>query len=233
MASGVDPELRRLRRVSARSPAAARAIPGGPVASQEAIKELGTNGGGFFNANSAHPFENPNPFTNLFEIFLLLVIPVSPDPHPGHDGRATASRACAVLGAMAVLWAVAPASDHLGRGRRALAGARQAAGAAMEGKETQFGIWASRAVRGQHHRHLHRRGQLVHDSLTPAGGGVVLVNMMLGEVVAGRGRLRPLRDPDLADPRRLHRRPDGRPDAGVPRQEDRRAGDDATSRSTC
>ena len=54
---------------------ATQSIPGGPVASQEAIKELGTNGGGFYNANSAHPFENPNPFTNLLEIFLLLVIP--------------------------------------------------------------------------------------------------------------------------------------------------------------
>ena len=54
-----------------------QAITGGPVASQEAIKELGTNGGGFYNANSAHPFENPNPFTNWFEIFFLLLIPFS------------------------------------------------------------------------------------------------------------------------------------------------------------
>ncbi len=57
------------------SPAALQAVPGGPVASQEAIKLLGTNGGGFYNANSAHPFENPTPWTNLFEIFLLLLIP--------------------------------------------------------------------------------------------------------------------------------------------------------------
>ena len=55
------------------------------MASQEVIKELGTNGGGFFNANSAHPFENPGPLSNLLEIFLLLVIPVRADPHPGHD----------------------------------------------------------------------------------------------------------------------------------------------------
>ncbi len=60
---------------------------GGAVASQEAIKELGTNGGGYFNANSAHPFENPNGFTNLFEIFLMLVIPFALTAHLRHDGR--------------------------------------------------------------------------------------------------------------------------------------------------
>ena len=62
-------------------------LTGGPVASQEAIKELGTNGGGFYNANSAHPFESPNALSNLLENFLLLLIPVAPDPHLRHHGR--------------------------------------------------------------------------------------------------------------------------------------------------
>ncbi len=71
---GAEPLRRHRRRPP--SPASTQTITGGPVASQEAIKELGTNGGGFYNANSAHPFENPNPLSNLFEIFLLLLIPV-------------------------------------------------------------------------------------------------------------------------------------------------------------
>ena len=80
-------------------------ITGGPVASQEAIKELGTNGGGFYNANSAHPFENPTPLSNLFEIFLLLLIPVCLTRTFGlmvGDKR----QGYALLGAMATLWAV-------------------------------------------------------------------------------------------------------------------------------
>ena len=68
-------------------------VRGGLVASQEAIKELGTNGGGYFNANSAHPFENPNAFTNLFEIFLLLVIPFALPAHLRRSWSATAARA--------------------------------------------------------------------------------------------------------------------------------------------
>ena len=111
------------------------------MASQEAIKNLGTNGGGFFNANSAHPFENPNALSNLFEIFLLLVIPFC---LPARSARcsATASRAWRCWrrwrssGSAAValtVWA-----ELSGRGTAA-----QLAGAAMEGKETRFGVWAS------------------------------------------------------------------------------------------
>ena len=87
-------------------PARHQTLTGGPVASQEAIKELGTNGGGFYNANSAHPFENPNPLTNLFEIFLLLVIPVALTRTFGTmvgDKR----QGYAILAAMGVLWSAA------------------------------------------------------------------------------------------------------------------------------
>ena len=84
-----------------------RSLTGGPVASQEAIKELGTNGGGFFNANSAHPFENPTPLTNLFEIFLLLVIPFA---LARTFGMMVGNRrqGLAILAVMAVLWSASP-----------------------------------------------------------------------------------------------------------------------------
>ena len=135
-------------------------LAGGPVASQEAIKELGTNGGGFFNANSAHPFENPTPFTNLFEIFLLLVIPFS---LPRTFGRMVgdARQGYAMLATMAVLWL----GSGRGHDRAASCAGRgtvpQAAGAAMEGKEVRFGIPASALFAASTTRHLDRRGELL------------------------------------------------------------------------
>ena len=129
-------------------------LPGGLVASQEAIKELGTNGGGYLNANSAHPFENPTAFTNLFEIFLLLVIPFS---LPRTFGRmvGNAKQGLAILAAMAVLWVGALAATialenaHPGV-------ALQAAGAATEGKEVRFGDTDVRDVRGVDDDDVHR-----------------------------------------------------------------------------
>ena len=88
-----DPELPRVRRRHARSPDGHQTLTGGPVASQEAIKELGTNGGGFYNANSAHPFENPTAWTNLLEIFLLLVDPVLACRARSASSSATSARA--------------------------------------------------------------------------------------------------------------------------------------------
>src|SRR5690242_15974273 len=154
-----------------------------PTASQEAIKELGTNGGGIFNANSAHPFENPTALTDLLEIFLLLVIPVCltrafgvlvRDSRQGH----------VLLAVMGVLWgglvAVAWWAETHPNGPATLA-----AGAALEGKEVRFGIPSSvlfavsttgtstGAVNG------------MHDSYTGLGGGVTLLNMLLGEVAPG------------------------------------------------
>lgn len=158
-------------------------LPGGPVASQEVIKLLGTNGGGFFNANSAHPFENPNPLSNLLEIFLLLVIPVALTRTLG-TMLGNRRQGHAVLAAMALLWGGALAlvtyAETTGRGLAA-----QAAGAAMEGKETQFGPWASALFATATTGTSTGAVNAMHDSMSPVGGGVVLVNMLLGEVSPG------------------------------------------------
>lgn len=158
-------------------------IPGGPVASQEAIKELGTNGGGFYNANSGHPFENPNGLSNLFEIFLLLLIPVSLTRTFGlmvKDKR----QGYAILGVMATLWTAftfaATFFETQGAGT-----ATQAAGAAMEGKETRFGEWASALFASSTTGTSTGAVNSAHDSFTPLGGGTALFHMMLGEVSPG------------------------------------------------
>ncbi|WBQ05798.1 potassium-transporting ATPase subunit KdpA [Kribbella sp. CA-293567] len=158
-------------------------LPGGPVASQEVIKELGTNGGGFYNANSAHPFENPNGLSNLFEIFLLLVIPVSLTRTFGlmvGDKR----QGYAILGVMGTLWAAFTFSatffENQGAGT-----ATQAAGAAMEGKETRFGEWASALFASSTTGTSTGAVNAAHDSFTPLGGGTALFHMMLGEVSPG------------------------------------------------
>jgi potassium-transporting ATPase potassium-binding subunit len=160
-----------------------QSITGGPVASQEAIKELGTNGGGFYNANSSHPFENPNAWINLFEIFLLLVIPFS---LPRMFGRMVGStrQGVAVVTVMAVLWfgAVVTATwVELAGGGTATA----AAGAAMEGKEVRFGEAASALFAVSTTGTSTGSVNAMHDSMTPVGGGVTLANMMLGEVSPG------------------------------------------------
>jgi len=163
----------------------------GPFASQEAIKELGTNGGGPFNANSAHPYENPTPFSNFFEMVLIFAIPAG---FTYTLGRMTGSQrhGWVVFAAMAVLFfaGVTTAYWAESRGNPLLAGTDQRAstmqpGGNMEGKEVRFGIANSvlfatvttdascGAVNG------------MHDSYTPLGGMVPLVNIMLGEVVFG------------------------------------------------
>ncbi len=160
-----------------------QAITGGPVASQEAIKELGTNGGGFYNANSAHPFENPSAWINLFEVFLLLVIPFS---LPRMFGRmvGSARQGPAVVTVMAVLWlgAVVTATwaELAGGGT-----ATSLAGAAMEGKEVRFGEAASALFAVSTTGTSTGSVNSMHDSMTPLGGGVALANMMLGEVSPG------------------------------------------------
>ena len=158
-------------------------VPGGPVASQEAIKQLGTNGGGFFNANSAHPFENPTAVSNLLSVFLLLVLPVSLTRTFGTlVGRRRQGHA--ILGAMGVLWALSLAvttwAEVSGQGQAA-----QAAGAAMEGKETRFGEWARALFAVSTTGTSTGAVNASHDSMTPLGGGTVLLNMMLGEVSPG------------------------------------------------
>jgi K+-transporting ATPase ATPase A chain len=156
---------------------------GGPVASQEVIKEMGNNGGGFFNANSAHPFENPNPFSNWFEIFLLLVIPFS---LPRTFGKMVGDnrQGYLLVGVMAALWLCAIGAitffewQHAGT-------ALQAAGGAMEGKEVRFGIPGSSLFAGSTTVTSTGAVNSFHDSFTAFGSAVILFNMMLGEVVPG------------------------------------------------
>ncbi len=163
----------------------------GPVASQEVIKEFGTNGGGFFNANSAHPFENPTPLSNFFEIVLIFAIPSG---LTYTLGRMTGSQrhGWAVWAAMAFLFFAGATATYWAeaRGNPLLTGTDQRSselqsGGNMEGKEVRFGIANSTlfatvttdascgAVNG------------MHDSFTPLGGMIPLINIMLGEVVFG------------------------------------------------
>lgn len=158
-------------------------IPGGPVASQEVIKELGTNGGGFYNANSAHPFENPNGLTNLIEIFLILVIPFSLTRTFGRmvgDVR----QGYAILAVMATIWATVTSLliwAELNHGGPAL----QLAGAAMEGKEVRFGVPMSAVFASATTSTSTGAVNSMHDSFTAYGGGLALVNMTLGELTPG------------------------------------------------
>jgi potassium-transporting ATPase potassium-binding subunit len=156
---------------------------GGPVASQEVIKELGNNGGGFFNANSAHPFENPNPFSNWFEIFLLLVIPFA---LPRTFGKMVGDnrQGYLLVGVMAGLWLVAVGGISFFEWQHA-GTALQAAGGAMEGKEVRFGIPGSSLFGGSTTVTSTGAVNSFHDSFTAFGGGILLFDMMLGEVVPG------------------------------------------------
>lgn len=162
---------------------ATQSVPGGPVASQEAIKLLGTNGGGFFNANSAHPFENPTPWTNLFEIFLLLVIPFA---MPRAFGRIVGDdrQGYAIV---AVMGGIFLASIALGSWAETAGGgaATQLAGAAMEGKETRFGVASSALFAGATTLTSTGAVNSMHDSFTPLGGMLPMLNMMLGEIAPG------------------------------------------------
>ncbi|MFI1198477.1 potassium-transporting ATPase subunit KdpA [Streptomyces sp. NPDC020883] len=161
-----------------------QSLPGGPVASQEAIKELGTNGGGFFGANSAHPFENPSGLTNLIEIYLMLVIPFS---LPRTFGAMVGDRrqGYALVAVMAVLWAASVALVTANELYRVSSPAGRAAGAMTEGKETRFGIWASALFAVSTTLTSCGATNSAHDSYTPGGGGMTIFNMMLGEIAPG------------------------------------------------
>ncbi|MFI9786047.1 potassium-transporting ATPase subunit KdpA [Kitasatospora sp. NPDC051984] len=160
-----------------------QAVPGGPVASQEVIKLLGTNGGGFYNANSAHPFENPTGFTNLVEIFLLLVIAFS---LPRTFGRMVGDhrQGYAIVAVMGLFW-VASASLMTFFEHQHAGSALQAAGAAMEGKEQRFGIAASGLFAASTTLTSTGAVNSFHDSYSPFGGGLTIFNMMLGEIAPG------------------------------------------------
>ncbi|MEU9759908.1 potassium-transporting ATPase subunit KdpA [Streptomyces sp. NPDC047985] len=156
---------------------------GGAVASQEVIKELGTNGGGYFNANSAHPFENPNGLSNLFEIFLILVIPFA---LTRTFGRMVGSpkQGYAILGAMGAIWlgftALMMWTEFTHHGP-----AFDLAGGAMEGKETRFGIAGSSIFAVTTTLTSTGAVNSFHSSYTGFGGGITLLGMQLGEVAPG------------------------------------------------
>jgi potassium-transporting ATPase potassium-binding subunit len=156
---------------------------GGPVASQEVIKEMGNNGGGFYNANSAHPFENPNPFTNWFEIFLILVIPFALARTFGKlVGQNRQGYALAAV--MGILWLASASLLSLFENQHSGIAA-QAAGAAMEGKNVVFGIPGSSLFAASTTVTSTGAVNSFHDSFTPFGGAIALFNMMMGEVVPG------------------------------------------------
>ena len=168
-------------------------LPMGPVASQEAIKELGTNGGGFFNANSAHPFENPTAISNLLEMLAIVLIPASLTYTFGRMVGDT-RQGWAVLAAMAVLfvglYVLCNHSEQAGNPRIAALGVNQTAsalqsGGNMEGKEVRFGIAASTLFATATTGTSCGAVNSMHDSYTPLGGLVPLFNMMLGEVAPG------------------------------------------------
>ncbi len=154
-----------------------------PAASQEAIKELGTNGGGIFNANSAHPFENPNSWTNLVEIFLLLVIPVSLTRTFG-TLVGNRKQGHALLSVMAVLWGAVLTviwwAEAHPNGPAALL-----AGSAMEGKEVRFGIPGSALFANSTTGTSTGAVNAMHDSFTGLGGGGTMLNMLFGEMTPG------------------------------------------------
>ncbi|MFT2753327.1 potassium-transporting ATPase subunit KdpA [Clavibacter sp. Sh2088] len=158
-------------------------IPGGPVASQEAIKMLGTNGGGFFNANSAHPFEDPTAWTSAFQVLLMLVIPFS---LPRTFGKMVGDtrQGTAIAAVMATIFLASFTALTLfelnGAGT-----APMAAGAAMEGKEQRFGIIASTLFGSTSTLTSTGAVNSMHDSYTALGGMMPMINMMLGEVAPG------------------------------------------------
>ncbi len=168
-------------------------IPGGPVASQIAIKQLGTNGGGFFNTNSAHPFENSTPFNNFLETYAIVIIPFALAFTYGYmvkDRR----QGRAVFAIMAAIWLVmslaAMGFETNGNSELDQFGVDQAAtadqaGGNMEGKEVRFGPSASGLWAGSTTGTSNGSVNSMHDSFTPLGGGIPLMHMMLGEVSPG------------------------------------------------
>lgn len=156
-----------------------QAIQGGPVASQEAIKLLGTNGGGFFNANSAHPFENPTPLTNVLEILLILLIPCAlPRMYSLMVGDHR--QGYALVGFVGALFLSSWALTLLAENR--LSGVL---GGALEGKEARFGVSGSVLFATVTTSTSTGAVNSMHDSYSPLGGGLLLANMLLGEISPG------------------------------------------------
>src|SRR6266849_1951250 len=158
-------------------------IPGGAVASQEVIKDMGNNGGGFFNANSAHPFESPNPFTNWFEILLLLVIPFAT---PRAFGKMVGDnkQGYALVAVMVIIWAAAVGGISFFEMQHAGIAPQLAHGAA-EGTEVRFGTPGCSLFAASTTVTSTGAVNCFHDSLTPFGGGIALFDIALGEIAPG------------------------------------------------
>jgi K+-transporting ATPase ATPase A chain len=172
---------------------ATQTIAQGPVASQEAIKEVGTNGGGFFNANSAHPFENPTPFTTVFQVFLIFLIPAGLAYTFGYMVR-DRRQGWALFAAMSVMFLigvfVAYGAEQRGNPLLERLGVESAVtdgqpGGNMEGKETRFGIVQSTLFATVTTDASCGAVNAMHDSFTPLGGLVPLFNIQTGEVIFG------------------------------------------------
>jgi K+-transporting ATPase ATPase A chain len=171
-------------------------LPLGPAASQIAIKQLGTNGGGFWNVNSAHPFENPNAFTNLVEVVAILLIPVALTFTFGKM-VGNIRQGLTIFGAMTILllaglvtmtWAERagnPMFDELGISQATSVAGEEAPGGNMEGKEVRFGIPASTAWGTFTTAASNGSVNSMHDSYTPIGGMVAMLNIATGEVIFG------------------------------------------------
>ena len=168
-------------------------IPGGPFASQEAIKELGTNGGGPYNANSAHPFENPNGITDILEIYSLLLISLSLVSMYGRlvgDKRQARVLIAVMAGIMIVFSAFATFAEQNGNPNLTAAGADQSisitqSGGNMEGKEVRFGAASCGLFASSTTGTSTGAVNCMHDSFTPLGGMAPMINMLLGEISPG------------------------------------------------
>jgi potassium-transporting ATPase potassium-binding subunit len=161
-------------------------IPGGPVGSMEVIKDLGNNGGGYFNTNSAHPFENPNPLTNWYEIFSLLLIPFATPRAFGKmvkDNR----QGYALVAVMVTIWILAVIGISFFESHYGLGGATAAklAHGATEGVETRFGTSGCSLFAASTTVTSTGAVNCFHDSLTPFGGGIALFDIALGEIAPG------------------------------------------------
>jgi potassium-transporting ATPase potassium-binding subunit len=158
---------------------------GGPVGSMESIKDLGNNGGGFFNTNAAHPFENPNPFTNWLIIFSLLLIPFCTPRAFGKmvgDNR----QGYALVAIMAIIWMAAVGGISYFEAHTSLGGtATVLAGHAAEGTETRFGTPGCSVFAASTTVTSTGSVNCFHDSLTPFGGGIALFDIALGEIAPG------------------------------------------------
>ena len=160
-------------------------IPGGPVASSEVIKDMGNNGGGWFNTNSAYPFEDPNGFTTVFTIFLLLLIPFAT---PRAFGKMVKDnkQGYAIVAIMVIIWVAAVAGLSFFEAHTATGGAATiAAGHAAEGTEVRFGTPACSVFAASTTLTSTGAVNCFHDSLTPFGGGIALFDMALGEIAPG------------------------------------------------